>query len=112
MWTPTQLLNEQTLQTLREAGFGELKLEFLGWLSYNASALNNSRNPVKAAHTILAGEKAVAMFKIYENKKKESVRPKERREHEAIDEEFNKLEKWIQGVEADAEPNQEPPWDS
>ena len=107
MWTPTQLLNEQTLQTLRQAGFRELKLEFLGWLSYNASALNNSRNPVKAAHTILASEKAVKMFKVFENKKKESVRPKERPEHEAIDEEFNKLEKWIRQVEADAEQSRE-----
>jgi hypothetical protein len=113
MWTPNQLINDETLKTLREAGFSDLKLEFLGWLSYTASALNGSRNPVKAAHTLLAkaqepDENLCKMFALFTNKKKESVRPKERADHDAIDQEFNKLEKWVQQVEEDSQPYEEP----
>jgi hypothetical protein len=103
MWTPNQLLRDEVLKTLREAGFSELKLEFLGWLSYNASAINRSRNPVKAAHTILAGDKAPKMFAAFQKKKQESVRPKERPQHDAIDEDFRKLEAWAKGVESEEE---------
>jgi hypothetical protein len=108
MWKPTQLLNEETITSLRQHGFAELEIEFLGWLSYNANALNNSRNPVKAAHTLLAKESMEKMFEKFALKKKESVRPKEREEHEAITQKFRKLEKWIQQIDEDAEASRAP----
>jgi hypothetical protein len=112
MWTPNQLLNEQTVKTLREGGFADLEIEFLGWLSYNANALNNSRNPVKAAHTLLAKESTEKMFEKFALKKKESVRPKEREEHDGVSRKFRQLEKWIQQVEDEVVIDREVPWDS
>jgi len=114
VWTPKQYLSDETLKTLREAGFSELKLEFLGWLSYTAKAINNSRNPVKSAHTCLAkaqdpDENLYKMFALFTKNKKEYVRPKERADHDAIDQEFNRLEKWIRQVEEDAGERPEPP---
>ena len=116
MWTPTQLLKDETLETLREAGFSELKLEFLGWLSYTANTLNVSRNPAKAAHTLLAkaqdpDKNLCKMFALFTNKKKESVRPKARAEHDAIDQQFNKLEQFIEQVENEAAAVSEPQWE-
>lgn len=111
MWKPAQLLNEETITSLRQHGFAELEIEFLGWLSYNANALNNSRNPVKAAHTLLAKESTEKMFEKFALKKKESVRPKEREEHEAITQKFRKLEKWIEQVHEDVEAAREPQWE-
>src|SRR5262249_11566252 len=107
MWTPNQLLNDDVLQTLREAGFSDLKLEYLGWLSFNAAAINRSKNPVKAAHTILVKAqeepKAIKMFGLFLQKKQESVRPKERPQHDAIDEDFRKLEAWAKDVQSEEE---------
>jgi hypothetical protein len=102
MWIPTQLLNEATVNTLRQGGFADLEIEFLGWLSYTASALNNSRNPVKAAHTLLAKPTTEKMFEKFAYKKKESVRPTERPEHDRVSQKFRKLERWIQEVNDDA----------
>ena len=98
MWTPNQLLSDETVKALRDGGFSDLKIEFLGWLSYTAKALSNSRNPVKAAHTLLASTNSVKMMQIFQTKKRESVQPKERPDHDAIDQEFARLEKWIQQV--------------
>ena len=83
MWTPAQLLSEETIKALREGGFADLEIEFLGWLSYASSALNRSRNPVKAAHTLLAKESMEPMLEKFAAKKKESVIPKERPDHDA-----------------------------
>lgn len=107
MWTPKQLLNEETLKALRDGGFADLQIEYLGWLSYNAAALNNSRNPVKAAHTLLAKESTEDLLEKFITKKKESVIPKERPDHEDADRKFSKLQKWIRQVEADAEQSRE-----
>lgn len=103
MWTANQLLREDVVNTLREGGFGELEIEFLGWLSYNAAALNNSRNPVKAAHTLLAKESTERMLEKFAEQKKESVRPKAIPEHDRVSQKFRKLKKWIEQVEAEVE---------
>lgn len=100
MWTPPQLLTEFTVNALRQGGLTELQIEFLGWLSYYAKALNNSRNPVKAAHSLLAKENADKMFTVFCHKKKESVRPKYA-EHDALSQKFRDLEAWIQEVDRD-----------
>ena len=107
MWTPGQLLKPDVIQTLEESGqFSPLKIEFLGWLSYNAAALNRSRNPIKAAHTILAKEggegengkrklSAAELFEKFVQKKKDSLQPVEIAKHDEIDEAFSKFERWL-----------------
>ena len=79
-------------------GFKPTEIEFLGWLSYNAAAINNSRNPVKAAHTILAkcedpDSKMYKMLMLFKLKKNESVKPTEVAEHGVADAVFEDL-KW------------------
>jgi len=111
MWKPAQLLNEDVVLSLRQNGMGELEIEFLGWLNGNASAVNNSKNPVKAAHTLLAKPSNEKMFEVFAAKKKESVRPKQREEHDATSQKFRKLEKWIEQVNEDVEAAREPQWE-
>jgi len=79
----------------------EEMLEYLGWLSGTASALNNSKNPVKAAHTILAGEKQEKMVEKFMNRKKESVAPKDAADYDQVSRMFNKFEKWVEQTEAE-----------
>lgn len=100
MWIPTQLLHDDKVTALRQGGFSDIQIEFLGWLSYCASAINNSRNPVKAAHSLLAKENADKMFTVFCDKKKESVRPKYA-EHDALSQKFRDLESWLQAVDRD-----------
>jgi len=107
MWIPDQRLTERTIKSLLEGGFSYVQVEFLGWLNYYANALNNSRNPVKAAHTILASPKAEKMIKVFVEKKKESTTPKVHAEHDEISRKFRDLEKWIQQAQ-----NTEPYFDS
>lgn len=76
MWTPKQLLYDETVDKLRHGGFSEMEIEFLGWLSKFAFALNNSKNPVKAAITIFAKESAQQMIEVYMKNKKDAVAPK------------------------------------
>lgn len=102
MWIPQQLLQDDKVTTLKQGGLTDLEIEFLGWLSYYAGAINNSRNPVKAAHTLLAKDKTPKLLEAFFNKKKESVKPKERPEHEAVTERFRQMQKWVQQVEEDA----------
>lgn len=104
MWHPKQLLFDEVVQTLREAGFGEMTIEFLGWMSGRAKALNNSKNPAAAAHTILASEKTPKSLEDFERKKKESVAPKEAPEHEEVTRRLRKLEEWQTEVEEEAKP--------
>jgi len=103
MWVPNQLLKDEVVAALRQGGFSNLQIEFLGWLSYNATALNSSRNPVKAAHTILANEKTPKMLEIFAKKKKDSVKP-QHAEHEEVSERFRQLERWAADVEGTEEP--------
>lgn len=53
MWTPKQLIQSDVVETLRQSGFKEEFIQFLGWMSGTASAVNNSKNPAKAARTLL-----------------------------------------------------------
>ena len=101
MWKPKQLLHPEVITALFMGGFKPLEVEFLGWLSYNAAALNNSRNPVKAAHTILAkasdeANRLHAMLTTFHNRKLESIRPVEVEEHDYADNLFRGLEHDIQ----------------
>jgi len=96
MWSPKQLLRPQVVSLLSQAGFFPLQIEFLGWLPGNASALNNSRNPVKAAHTILAGEGSLKMLPKMLARKKESVRPLEVPDHTEVDEMMIDFNKWAE----------------
>ena len=43
MWHPKQLLRGEIIDALYLGGFTTIQIEFLGWLSYNAAAINNSR---------------------------------------------------------------------
>jgi hypothetical protein len=60
------LLSPDSLAALRESYYApaipELVIEFLGDLSWCATAINNSKNPKKAAATLLAKEKIQATF--------------------------------------------------
>jgi hypothetical protein len=94
MWIPNQLLRDEVVQALRLALFPESQIEFLGWLSYNAAALNNSRNPVRAAHTLLGKETNLRMVDKFIEKKKDSVIPAKKAEHDAADDKFSQLAKW------------------
>ena len=104
MWQPNQLLHDEVVLALREARFSETMIEYLGWLSGTASALNRSRNPVRAAHTILAGEKTEKMVEKFMARKKESVASKDAPAHDKIDRMFFKFEKWAQEIESEARP--------
>jgi hypothetical protein len=97
MWTPKQRLHPKIIDALYMGGFSTLQIEFLGWLSYNAAALNNSRNPVKAAHTILAKANDTEsnmhrMLLTFENRKMDSIEPTEKEEHEVADKVLDDLE--------------------
>lgn len=96
MWTPKQLLHGKIIDALFLGGFSKLQIEFLGWLSYNAAALNNSRNPVKAAHTILAkaSDPDLRMSKMldkFSSRKRESIQPVGVAKHPEADAVFNDL---------------------
>jgi hypothetical protein len=95
MWTPKQLLHEETIKTLYLGGFKTLQIEFLGWLSYYAAALNNSRNPVKAAHTILAKDSAIKMLAVFTKKKMETIKPEHTDAHPVADKMFDDLDWYI-----------------
>ena|SRR3984957_13858776 len=111
MWIPKQLLRDDVVTDLRQAGFDALQIEYLGWMSGTATALNNSMNPVKAAITVLS--KALQptkpnkkgdtrpMFDKFEARKKESVQPKTEIDLNAINQKFRKLEAWVDRVEAE-----------
>jgi hypothetical protein len=100
MWHPKQHLHSETVAALFMGRFTAIEIEFLGWLSYNAAALNNSRNPVKAAHTILAkandpDSKMHRMLMLFAKRKEESVKPTEVETHEVADQVFDNL-KWME----------------
>lgn len=97
MWKPKNLLRPDVIKTLEEADFTDLKIEFLGWLSYNAAALNNSRNPARAAHTLLAKESNVEMIKKFIQRKHQSVRPANVADHSEADELFTHFTRWQEG---------------
>lgn len=107
MWHPKQLLKEPIVAALLLGGFDPLQIEFLGWLSYNARALNNSRNPVKAAHTILAKvgveDGMTRMMETFRTRKMESIRPPEAETHEEADQVFADLRTEIQAHLHDAQ---------
>jgi hypothetical protein len=106
MWTPKQLLTDETVDSLRQGGFSEIEIEFLGWLNGTASALNNSMNPVKAAHTIMAKETMAAMAEKFEKKKKESVSAPDHIDPNAsaARRKLPKLGRWQQEKEAESKP--------
>jgi hypothetical protein len=108
MWTPEQLLHDDVVAALRHGGFSATEIEFLGWLSYTAAALNNSKNPVKAATTLLAKDTIDRNVEKFMEKKKESVAPNVM---DAIDEAARKTRKklrtiadWQKELEAETTP--------
>jgi isoaspartyl peptidase/L-asparaginase-like protein (Ntn-hydrolase superfamily) len=106
MWTPKQLLTDESVAALRIGGFSETEIEFLGWLSYTAAAINNSLNPVKAAHTIMAKESMEAMADKFAEKKKESTSAPKDVDPQASKarRKLRKLAVWQQEAEAEAIP--------
>ena len=94
MWKPEQLLEEEVVATLRQAGYTENVIEFLGWLSYTSRALNNSKNCAKAANTLLAKENIVKMVKKFVEKKKKSVKIENAVDTEEADKLFRGLAKF------------------
>jgi hypothetical protein len=101
MWHPKQLLRGEIIDALYLGGFTTIQIEFLGWLSYNAAAINNSRNPVKAAHTILAkaedsDSRMAKMLAVFVKKKRETVRPSHVEKHPTADSVFADLQRDIQ----------------
>lgn len=100
MWTPKQLLHEKVIDALFQGGFSKLQIQFLGWLSNTSSALNNSRNPVKAAHTLLSkasdpDEKLFRMLETFAQRKRESIEPEIKDQHDHADAVFGTLEDYI-----------------
>jgi len=90
MWSPKNHLHPAIIDALFMGGFTTLQIELLGWLSYNAAALNNSRNPVKAAHTILANasdpeHKMSRMLATFVKRKEESIKPEAPAPHDEAD---------------------------
>lgn len=104
MWTPKQLLKDEVIITLRQAGFSAMQIEFLGWLSYVSNTLNNSTNPAKAAHTMLSKATIEKMVDRFFVKKRETVSPPDPAIHDAVDRKFAKFEQWVERVEAEATP--------
>jgi hypothetical protein len=103
MWHPKNYLHPEVITALLMSGFKPLEIEFLGWLSYTAAALNNSRNPSRAAHTILAkaNDEESSMHKMlmtFANRKKDSIRPEGAEKHEVADQVFDDLKWTIQGA--------------
>jgi|SRR5579862_886815 len=100
MWHPKNYLHPEIITALLMARFSPTEIEFLGWLSYTAAALNNSRNPVRAAHTLLAnaseeGSNMNKMLMLFAAKKKDSVKPEKVAEHDLADQVFDNL-KWLE----------------
>lgn len=90
MWKPKQHLHGRVIDALYMGGFTTIQIEMLGWLSYTAAALNNSRNPVAAAHTILANfsnedHKLHRMLLTFERRKRESIKPTKKADHTVAD---------------------------
>jgi hypothetical protein len=110
MWHPKQLLRDDVVQTLREAEFSESQIEYLGWLSYNAAAINKSMNPAKAATTILnramlpskpkKGDDTRPMLEKFFAKQKDSIQPDVDLDND-VRQAFQKFDKWKQRVEAE-----------
>jgi hypothetical protein len=92
MWTPKQLLHGKTIDALYLGGFTTLQIEFFGWLSWTSAALNNSRNPVKAAHTILAKDTILKMLDTFTRRKCASIAPPATESHPLADKAFDDLE--------------------
>jgi hypothetical protein len=95
MFPEHNLLNADVIEQLQLGGFLPLHIEFLGWLSGYASALNNSKNACRAGHTILG--KNEAMFDTFIAKKQDSVAPRRvtRDDHHEIDKKARKLQKYL-----------------
>jgi hypothetical protein len=75
MWKPKQWLKPDVVETLLQAGIDRDLVEFLGWMTGRANAVNKSKNPVKAARTILATEKSLEWLKKFFERKKQSIQP-------------------------------------
>lgn len=73
MWTPTQLIHSDVVETLRQSGFKEEFIQFLGWMSGTASAVNNSKNPAKAASTLLGKPSLTPMLEKFFKRKTDSL---------------------------------------
>ena len=68
MWTPKQLLTDEAVEALRHAGYTPLEIEFLGWQTGRAGAINKSPNPAKAAATCLSNEATPRMIEVFKRK--------------------------------------------
>jgi len=75
MWTPKQLLHSDAVESLRQSGFKEEFIQFLGWMSGTASAVNNSKNPAKAASTLLDKPSLAPMLEKFFKRKTDSLAP-------------------------------------
>lgn len=94
MWTPKQLITDEAVAALRIGGFSETEIELLGWLNGTASAISKSKNPVKAAHTILAKPKMEKMVDMFTAKKKASVYTPDAPDNYQIRRKLHQLEEW------------------
>lgn len=103
MWCPKQYLKKEIISALYVGGFDHLQIEFLGWLSNTAATLNNSRNPVKAAHTLWnrtndPEERLFDMWETFVKRKEESMRPPDVPTNPANDEKVRALKDKIQAA--------------
>jgi hypothetical protein len=95
----TSLLYPDTIAALEAASFAPEFIEFLGWLPGNAHALNNSKNPVKAAHTLLSREGNVKMLQKFFEKKQAALVPDEPAEHTQADSLLRDFRRFMKGFE-------------
>jgi hypothetical protein len=104
LWTPDNHLHPDKIAALKAGGIPPDQIEFLGWLSFCASAINaNKHNPAKAAHTLLAKDSVKKMVPIFIQKKQESIHPKEVAAHDEVDEMFRQFNRWKQRNVPEAE---------
>jgi len=108
MWYPKQRLKKDVIAALLVGGFDPVHVEFLGWLSYAAAALNNSRNPVKAGHTLLEKiddpeSNMAEMWETFERKKMDTIAPADAPAHPVADEKLKALKHKIQAAYQEAQ---------
>jgi hypothetical protein len=113
MWKPKQMLSDVVITTLRQAGLSEMQIEYLGWMSGTATAINNSMNPAKAAGTILGralnptkpgkNGDTRSMLEKFIAKKKASVQIEV--DLNQVNQKFRKFDTWAEELEAESTPH-------
>jgi hypothetical protein len=84
------------VKALQLGGLPPLHIEYLGWLSGTAGAINNSSNPVRAAHTCLANDekRKEPMLDKFIARKLDAACPRRvtREDHSKVDQKLKKLQ--------------------